>query len=84
MQSIRITKRPPSTLRKWNKYPKASTTEPSDWFLKLRETSLKTRWEVENPGLFNFFSCYMVNGCNSKIPELFKSSKHWKKDVILP
>ena len=40
-------------------YPKTRTTEPSDGFLHLRETSLDTRWEVEH---FRLLFIFLVAG----------------------
>ena len=37
-------------------YPKTRTTEPSDSFLHLRETSLDTRWQTEHFRLFFIFT----------------------------
>ena len=40
-------------------YPKTRTTDPSDGFLHLRETSLDRRWEIEH---FRLFFVLLVAG----------------------
>ena len=40
-------------------YPKATTIKPSDDFLRLRETSLDPRWEVEH---FMLIFVFLVAG----------------------
>ena len=40
-------------------YNKTRTTEPSDSFLHLQETSLDTRWEIEH---FRLFFVFLVAG----------------------
>ena len=65
----------PCKLSQWNKYPKNRTTEPSDNYLYLRETSLDKRWEVEH--LFCFSGCWF-SGFGFRRPEFFHCLKYWE------
>ena len=58
-------------------YPKTRTTEPSDSFLHLRETSLDTRWQIEHFRLFLFlrllvYWTWAEDLWNFQIPQVLK------------
>ena len=56
--------------------PKTRTTDPSDRFLHLNETSLDTRWEFEHFRLFFFFSGCWFSRLVLRIYELFECPKY--------